>query len=78
MLLKVNPKRMELLKLKKRLIIAKRGYKLLKDKRDALIQKYIQLVKEDKIIREEVEEKLMKGYSIFSLAIMRIKEIIRA
>jgi V/A-type H+-transporting ATPase subunit D len=57
---------MELIKLKKRLIVAKRGYKLLKDKRDALIQKYIQLVKENKIIREEVEEKLMKGYSIFS------------
>ncbi|PJB57978.1 MAG: V-type ATP synthase subunit D, partial [Candidatus Infernicultor aquiphilus] len=66
MLLHVNPNRMELIKLKKRLIVAKRGYKLLKDKRDALIQKYIQLVKEDKIIREEVEEKLMKGYSIFS------------
>jgi len=66
MLLHVNPNRMELIKLKKRLIVAKRGYKLLKDKRDALIQKYIQLVKENKIIREEVEEKLMKGYSIFS------------
>ena len=68
MLLHVNPNRMELIKLKKRLIVAKRGYKLLKDKRDALIQKYIQLVKEDKIIREELENKLMKGYIIFSNA----------
>lgn len=66
MLLHVNPNRMELLRLKKRLVIAKRGHKLLKDKRDALIQKFIHLVKENKTIREEVEEKLMKGYSIFS------------
>ena len=75
MLLHVNPNRMELIKLKKRLIVAKRGYKLLKDKRDALIQKYIQLVKEDKIIREEVEEKLMKGYSIFSNATSLMSKI---
>jgi V/A-type H+-transporting ATPase subunit D len=68
MLLKVNPNRMELLRLKKRLVIAKRGHKLLKDKRDALIQEFIHLVKENKTIREELENKLMKGYIIFSNA----------
>lgn len=68
MLLHVNPNRMELLRLKKRLVIAKRGHKLLKDKRDALIQKFIYLVKENKTIREEVEEKLLKCYGIFSNA----------
>ena len=68
MLLHVNPNRMELLRLKKRLVIAKRGHKLLKDKRDALIQEFIHLVKENKTIREELENKLMKGYIIFSNA----------
>jgi V/A-type H+/Na+-transporting ATPase subunit D len=68
MLLKVNPNRMELLRLKKRLVIAKRGHKLLKDKRDALIQEFIHLVKENKTIREELENKLMKCYIIFSNA----------
>lgn len=68
MLLKVNPNRMELLRLKKRLVLAKRGHKLLKDKRDALIQEFIRLVKENKTIREELEDRLIKCYAIFSNA----------
>lgn len=68
MTLKVNPNRMELLRLKKRLVVAKRGHKLLKDKRDALIQEFIRIVKENKTIREELEDKLMKYYIIFSNA----------
>ena len=68
MSLKVNPNRMELLRLKKRLVVAKRGHKLLKDKRDALIQEFIRIVKENKTIREELEDKLMKCYIIFSNA----------
>jgi len=66
MLLKVNPNRMELIRLKKRLIVAKRGYKLLKDKRDALIQVFVRLAKESNMIREELEENLLKCYAIFS------------
>jgi len=66
MLLKINPNRMELIRLKKRLIVAKRGYKLLKDKRDALIQVFVRLAKESNMVREELEEKLLKCYAIFS------------
>jgi len=66
MLLNVNPNRMELIRLKKRLIVAKRGYKLLKDKRDALIQVFVRLAKESNMAREELEEKLLKCYAIFS------------
>lgn len=66
MLLNVNPNRMELIRLKKRLIVAKRGYKLLKDKRDALIQVFVRLAKESNVAREELEEKLLKCYAIFS------------
>jgi len=66
MLLKVNPNRMELIRLKKRLIVAKRGYKLLKDKRDALIQVFVRLAKESNMVREELEENLLKCYAIFS------------
>jgi len=64
--MKINPNRMELLKIKKRLIVAKRGHKLLKDKRDALIQEFIHLAKESKIVREELEEKLEKCYQVFA------------
>ena len=68
MLLKINPNRMELLRLKKRLVVAKRGYKLLKDKRDALIQVFVRLARESNTVREELEEKLLKCYIIFSNA----------
>jgi V/A-type H+-transporting ATPase subunit D len=57
---------MVLIRLKKRLIVAKRGYKLLKDKRDALIQVFVRLAKESNVVREELEEKLLKCYAIFS------------
>jgi len=57
---------MELLRLKRRLLVARRGHKLLKDKRDALIQEFICLVKENMTVREELEDKLIKGYAIFS------------
>jgi V/A-type H+-transporting ATPase subunit D len=68
MLLKINPNRMELLRLKKRLVVAKRGYKLLKDKRDALIQVFVRLARESNTVREELEERLLKCYIIFSNA----------
>jgi V/A-type H+-transporting ATPase subunit D len=68
MLLKVNPNRMELLRLKRRLVVAKRGYKLLKDKRDALIQVFVRLAKESDVVREELEENLLNCYAFFSNA----------
>ncbi|MEL7598307.1 MAG: V-type ATP synthase subunit D, partial [Clostridiaceae bacterium] len=43
--LNVNPTRMELTKLKKRLVTATRGHKLLKDKQDELMRRFIDLVK---------------------------------
>jgi len=46
--LKVNPTRMALSELKKRLVTAKRGHKLLKDKQDELMRQFINLIKENK------------------------------
>lgn len=68
MILAVNPNRMELLKLKRRLELANRGYKLLKDKRDALIQKFIKLVYENKRVREEFDRKIRERTNEFLLA----------
>ena len=51
----VNPTRMELTRLKKKLITAKRGHKLLKDKRDELMRQFLDLVRENKALREKVE-----------------------
>ena len=39
--LRVNPTRMELTRLKKRLAVAVRGHKLLKDKRDEMVRRFM-------------------------------------
>ncbi|MDE7226346.1 MAG: V-type ATP synthase subunit D [Ruminococcus sp.] len=54
--LNVNPTRMELSSLKKKLTSAQRGHKLLKDKRDELMRQFMNLIKENKKLRLEVEE----------------------
>jgi V/A-type H+-transporting ATPase subunit D len=67
--LKINPTRTELLKLKKRTALAKRGHKLLKDKRDGLMSDFIQLIKEAKEQRRKVDSMLEGAFT--SLAIAR-------
>ncbi|HCA40100.1 MAG TPA: V-type ATP synthase subunit D [Aminobacterium sp.] len=66
--LNVNPNRMELSRLKKRLVVAKRGHKLLKDKQDALIKAFLERAREGKALREELEVELGDCYHSFLLA----------
>lgn len=55
-ILNVNPTRMELKNLKKKLDTSRRGHKLLKDKRDELMRQFMDLVRENRTLREEVEQ----------------------
>ncbi len=66
--LNVNPTRMELSKLKKRLVTATRGHKLLKDKQDELMRRFIDLIKYNNKLRGEVEEKLQGAFKDFLMA----------
>ena len=66
--LKVNPTRMALSELKLRLVTAKRGHKLLKDKQDELMRQFINLIKENKKLRMEVEKELSGSFKSFLLA----------
>ena len=66
--IRVNPTRMEMKKLQTRYITARRGHKLLKDKRDELMRQFLEVVREDKELRERVESRLAAAYGSFSVA----------
>lgn len=59
---------MELKKLKARLDTAVRGHKLLKDKSDEMVRRFSIIIKENKRLREEVEQELSKTLKQFSVA----------
>lgn len=62
----INPTRMELIKLKNRFATTTRGHKLLKDKQDEMIRRFMEVIKDNMRLRQEVEEKLslvMKKYN---------------
>lgn len=66
--LRVNPNRMELLKLRRRRDVAKRGHKLLKDKFDELLKEFITRIGENRRLRVEVERELKAAYGLFAVA----------
>jgi len=66
--LAVNPNRMELLKLRRRVAVAIRGHKLLKDKLDELFKKFFDMARENRSLRREVEEQLTRTYKYFAMA----------
>lgn len=64
----VNPTRMMLTSLKKRLKTATRGHKLMKDKRDELMKEFLELARENGRLRQEVENRLAVVYKSFTVA----------
>ncbi len=64
----VNPTRMELTRLKKKLVTAIRGHKLLKDKRDELMRQFLDMVRLNKELRERVEKGIEESNKKFVLA----------
>lgn len=64
----VNPTRMELTRLKKKLATAMKGHKLLKDKRDELMRQFLDMVRENKALRENVERGIKNANMNFMLA----------
>ena len=64
----INPTRMELTRLKNRLKTAVRGHKLLKDKRDELMKRFMEIIRENQALRKEVEADLLRAHGSFTVA----------
>jgi len=64
----VNPTRMELSRLKARLKTAVRGHKLLKDKSDEMVRRFLSYIRENKKLRSELEKELIEAQRGFMLA----------
>lgn len=76
----VKPTRMELLKIRKRTILAEKGHKLLSEKRDALVSEFFEVIKGRNELRRELITQLKKAYSSIIEAQMiigrnRVKDI---
>ena len=52
----VNPTRMELLEIRKKLILAEKGHKLLEEKRDALVEQYFDIIEKRNHLKKEMDE----------------------
>ncbi len=64
----ITPTRMVLNQLKGRLKTARRGHKLLKDKRDELMRQFMDVVKLNKVLRSRVEEGLTAAFGSLQVA----------
>lgn len=73
--LNVKPTRMEMTVLKKRLKTSVRGHKLLKDKQDELMRRFIDLIRENNALRRRVEEQLIAGMKSFVMAKTQLNEV---
>jgi len=64
----VNPNRMELLKLRKRLDLSQRGHRLLKEKLEGLVKNFMPLVDEYRRKRMQMDELIPRTLNLFALA----------
>lgn len=64
----VKPTRSQLIELKKRIVLSKKGYKLLKMKRDGLIMEFFKMLEDAKKIRASVAENYSKGQHAIHVA----------
>ena len=66
----VRPTRLELLRTRRRIVLAKKGLNLLKLKRSALIVEFFNISKEAMALRGDLQKKIARGYESIRLAEM--------
>ncbi|KAA0005733.1 MAG: V-type ATP synthase subunit D [Thermoplasmata archaeon] len=70
----VSPTRMELLEIRKKLVLAEKGHKLLEEKRDALVEKFFEIIDKRDSLSKEIEEDFKKAFSSLIQAQMILGE----
>ncbi len=67
MRLSVNPNRMELMRLRRRLLLAERGHKLLKDKLEEIMRRFLEIMRSLTNLQEKIRGKTDKIFLSFAL-----------
>lgn len=58
----VNPTRMELLEIRKKLTLAEKGHKLLEEKRDALVERFFTIIEKRNQLSKEIDDEFKDAY----------------
>ena len=61
-----SPTRMDLLEIRKKLVLAEKGHKLLEEKRDALVEKFFEVIDKRKQLSKELDEEFNGVYVTYS------------
>jgi len=75
---RVNATRMELIRLRQRAVLAKKGHKLLKDKLDGLIRQLLEVVKQHRRLSETIEKELILVFQKLSVSSAQVRPEILA
>jgi len=59
----VNPTRMDLLDIRKKLILAEKGHKLLEEKRDALVERFFDIIDKRNQLSKDIDSEFIKAFS---------------
>jgi V/A-type H+-transporting ATPase subunit D len=70
----VNPTRMELLEIRKKVILAEKGHKLLEEKRDALIEKFFTVIEKRNSLKKQVDSEVGSAFGSLIQAQMVLGE----
>lgn len=71
----VSPTRMDLLEIRKKLVLAEKGHKLLEEKRDALVEKFFEVIDKRNKLSKELDEEFKSAYMSLIQAQMILGEI---
>ena len=71
----INPTRMELLEIRKKLILAEKGHKLLEEKRDALVERFFDIIKKRNQLSKEIDEAFKEAFLSLIQAQMILEKI---